>query len=133
MNMEEFLKLIGGEGDLSEDQKVLRGPFNIETHKKQFVNYLEVIISEDGTVMYAVPSHQEKLIKMACEKLNVEREEIHDLCPDEYKWDYMVWLCEVSGCVALWNVCMQGRANELQQKTIETLKEEGLYRGDILV
>ena len=29
--------------------------FDYETHRKNFINYLEVIINKDGTVEYAVP------------------------------------------------------------------------------
>ena len=36
--------------------------FDLEKHKQTYVQYLEVVILEDGTVEYAVPSHQEKLI-----------------------------------------------------------------------
>ncbi|GAB6761703.1 hypothetical protein [Bacillus cereus] len=46
--------------DGRKQQETLRGPFDIETHKKCFVDYLEVVIDEEGTVMYATPSHQEK-------------------------------------------------------------------------
>lgn len=41
---------------------------DMEQHKKTFINYLEVVIDENGKIMYAVPSHQEKLIKLACQK-----------------------------------------------------------------
>lgn len=47
---------------MDNEQIVLNGPFDIETHKKTFKNYLEVIILENGRIVYAVPSHQEKLI-----------------------------------------------------------------------
>lgn len=111
------------------EQSVLRSPFNIETHKATFINYLEVVISEDGTVMYAVPSHQEKVILLACQKLNVTRDELNELCPQEYYFDFMTWLCKISGCVALWNDRMIGMANEQQLEAIKQLAEENLYRG----
>ena len=38
--------------------------FDLEQHKQTYVQYLEVVILEDGTVEYAVPSHQEKLIAL---------------------------------------------------------------------
>ena len=38
--------------------------FDLEKHKQTYVQYLEVVILEDGTVEYAVPSHQEKLIAL---------------------------------------------------------------------
>jgi hypothetical protein len=117
-----------GKGIVSE-QRVLQLPFNIETHKMTFINYLEVVIVEDGTVMYAVPSHQEKLISLACQKLNVTRDELNELCPKEYYFDFMTWLCKVSGCVALWNSHKMGVANERQLEIIKQLSEEKLYHG----
>lgn len=111
------------------NQDVLRKPFDLEIHKNTFVNYLEVIVLEDGTVTYAVPSHQEKLIAVACEKLSLTRDELNDLCPPAYYFDFMFWLCEISGCVALWNEHMCGKPNEQQQKMIKQLRDEGLYRG----
>ena len=34
--------------------------FDITKHKHPYVNYLEVLIKEDGSIVYVVPSHQEK-------------------------------------------------------------------------
>ncbi len=42
--------------------------FDLEQHKQTYVQYLEVVILEDGTVEYAVPSHQEKLIALSRQK-----------------------------------------------------------------
>lgn len=63
--------------------------FDLEQHKKKYVDYLEVLILEDGTVVYAVPSHQEKAIAVACAKLGVCRKELMDMCPPEYYADFM--------------------------------------------
>lgn len=113
----------------NNNQDVLRKPFDIEIHKQTFINYLEVIIREDGTVEYAVPSHQEKLIALACEKLKMTRNELNDFCPPAYYFDFTRWLCQVSDCVALWNEHMMGVPNDAQKKTIHTLIEEKLFRG----
>lgn len=113
-------------------QQILRGPFNLEIHKKEFINYLEVIIDADGTIMYAVPSHQEKLISLACNTLKITKDELFKQCPVEYYFDVMPWLCQVSDCVALWTSRMEGKANKKQQETIEKLIEEDLYLGRIL-
>lgn len=105
--------------------------FDIEQHKRVFTNYLEVIIDEDGKIMYAVPSHQEKLIKLACEKLNVTREELNAMCPKEYYLDFMTWLCKVSGACAVWNNHIEKyELTEHQTKSLKTLKDNGLYRGE---
>ena len=45
-------------------QDVLHAPFDLEIHKKTFIDYLEVIIRPDGTVEYAVPSHLYKLMSV---------------------------------------------------------------------
>ena len=111
---------------------VLYQPFDIEVHKKEFINYLEVVIDEHGTVHYAVPSHQEKLIQMACMKHWMTRDELNDACPESYYFDFITWLCIMSGCVSIWNDFMRGQANEKQVETIEKLKREGLYHGPIL-
>ncbi|MGF7535516.1 hypothetical protein AAGG74_17835 [Bacillus mexicanus] len=112
-------------------QQVLREPFNIETHKKTFINYLEVIISKEGAIMYAVPSHQQKLINLACEKLKMSREDLFKACPQEYYLDIMTWLCKITDSVALWNESMLGRANEKQVDAINELIKADLYKGQI--
>lgn len=104
--------------------------FDIEQHKKTFTNYLEVVIDENGKIMYAVPSHQEKLIKLACEKLNVTREGLNAMCPEEYYFDFMAWLCKVSGACAVWNSYIEYyRLTEGQITALKTLKDNGLYHG----
>ncbi|MCK2000460.1 hypothetical protein MZM54_03515 [[Brevibacterium] frigoritolerans] len=116
---------------MDNERRVLNGPFDIEEHKKTFKNYLEVIILEDGTIVYAVPSHQEKLIAIACEKLGITRKQLSDLCPIEYYFDFMNWLCQITNCVSLWNERMEGIPNEEQIKSLKKLIEEKLYYGPI--
>lgn len=107
--------------------------FDIEQHKKTFIHYLEVIIDENGKIMYAVPSHQEKLITLACEKLNVTREELNAMCPQEYYFDLMTWLCKISGACAVWERFIKaGKLTEQQIKALKLLKNNKLYLGEIL-
>lgn len=75
--------------------------FDVEQHKKTYVNYLEVIIGEGGKVAYAIPSHQEALIKIACRKLGVTRQELNAMCPKDYCFDFMTWLCTITGCCSV--------------------------------
>lgn len=106
--------------------------FDIDQHKKTFIHYLEVVIDENGKIMYAVPSHQEKQISLACEKLNVTREELNAMCPQEYYYDFMDWLCEMSGACAVWESFIQyDKMTEQQIRTLQMLKENGLYLGEI--
>lgn len=106
--------------------------FNIEQHKKTFIHYLEVVIDENGKIMYAVPSHQEKMISLACEKLNVTREELNAMCQQEYYFDFMTWLCKISGACAVWENFVQcDKLTAKQIRTLQMLKENGLYLGEI--
>lgn len=116
-----------------DTEKILRGAFDLETHKEAFVNYLEVIIREDGTVEYAVPSHQEKLIKIAMVKLGVTRKVLYDMCPPEYMFDVIAWLCKITGCVSVWNDVYIGIPNETQRWVLQSLRYHGLYTGEILM
>lgn len=58
------------------DQEILHKPFDLETHKKNFINYFEAVILKDGTVEYAVPSHTEYVYKTMIKNLNITREEL---------------------------------------------------------
>lgn len=116
---------------MNDAQKVLNGKFDIDTHKMTFVNYLEVIILEDGEVVYAVPSHQEKLIAIAMKKLGVTRRQLYDMCPPEYMFDVTGWLCEITNCVSVWNDFHIGKTNHIQEWALRTLKMHELYKGEI--
>lgn len=112
--------------------QTLHSPFDIETHKNVFVNYLEVIIDKEGIVHYAVPSHQEWLINKAIVVLGLSsREELCDECPDEYTLSPMEWLTEVTGCVSIWDDHFIGNPTTKQIKTMRELKNASIYRGDI--
>lgn len=106
--------------------------FDIEKHKSAFTNYLEVIIDANGKVVYAVPSHQEKLIAMARERLGVTREELKSLCPRKYYGDFTRWLCLITGAMSVWNDwCEYGNPTTKQLGALRKLKMAGLYRGFI--
>lgn len=113
-------------------QEILHGPFDIETHKKTFIDYLEVIINPDGIVEYAVPSHMYKLMsvfeggKYSVEQINeMFIQDMMGLSPIE-------WLCKKTGCISVWTNGYEGVANEQQIDVLKTLKVEGLYQGKIL-
>lgn len=107
--------------------------FDLEKHKATYTNYLEVLIDETGKVMYAVPSHQEKAIQIACEKLEISREELKQMCPRKYWCDFMKWLCLITGAVAVWNdTCVCGNhATKAQAATLRRLKLAGVYKGPL--
>ena len=68
--------------------------FDLEKHKKTYVDYLEVMIGEGGDVHYAVPSHQEYAIWAACQKLGVTR---YELCSHPFVVVVCLW------CLCSWS------------------------------
>lgn len=106
--------------------------FDVEQHKKTYVNYLEVIIGEGGKAAYAIPSHQEALIKIACRKFGVTRQELNDMCPQEWYFDFLRWLCKMTVCCSVWNEFVIGYEFTAEQvETLELLKAHGVYKGEI--
>lgn len=110
----------------------LHSEFDIEKHKQTFIHYLEVVISSDGRVFYAVPSHQELMIAVACVMLGVSREELNELCPREWYFDFMKWLSMKTGLMAVWESHYEVYVPTNKQiATLRRLKLAGLYTGVI--
>ena len=93
--------------------EILNSPFDMEIHKKTFINYLKVVILEDGTVEYAVPSHSKKLEKIVCKKHNLKwnddflnslelYEHYKNLIKNNIWIDWLDWLMSESNCVLVW-------------------------------
>lgn len=107
-------------------------PFDLQKHKERYHNYLEVIILEDGTVRYAVPSHTTLATALAMEKLGVSEKELSDMCPKHFYGDYLNWLLFISNSVAVWtNGLMSWNVNKAQVSTLRKLKMAGVYRGKV--
>lgn len=101
----------------------LRSVFDIEKHKQTFINYFEAIILPSGEVVYAVPSHIEKLIQITGES----REVIYDKMP--ITASPIHWLLDYTGCVSLWSAFHLGEPTTAeQQKTLQSLIEAGLTK-----
>lgn len=94
--------------------------FDLEQHIKHFINYLEVIIHQDGSVHYAVPSHQEYLINYGAKLRGISREEFLDLCPPEFYLDFLYWLAVETHCVIVWSQGYFGIDLTLPQKQVLT-------------
>lgn len=108
--------------------------FDLEKHKKTYIDYLEVLVLEDGKVIYAIPSHQAKAEQLCCEKLGIERKQLLAMCPKEYWCDYLTWLSTICGAVSVWNnlyVVGNNGLNAKQRATLRRLKMNGLYKGKI--
>ena len=106
--------------------------FDPKKHKEKFVHYLEVIIEEDGHVMYAIPSHQEKMIELACKKYGITRDELNARCPKEYYFDFIKWLPMQTGAIAVWEDGYIGYdVSRKQAAKLKQLKLYGLYAGNL--
>ena len=112
------------------ENQVLHSKFDIEIHKRTFIDYLEVIILENGTIEYAIPSHQEKLIQIICDKENKSREEVINDSSD-HVFDFSEWLCKTSGCISVWNDFYHGSPNKIQLEVLYKLKDAKLYKGEL--
>lgn len=107
--------------------------FDIEKHKKYFIDYLEVVILEDGTIEYAVPSHTLKVETICCKQLNVSRKELI-LLTREHIFDYAEWLLTICNAIMVWNKFYLTGYNGIninQKIALERLKQNGLYKGKI--
>lgn len=113
-----------------EQSRVLASPFDKATHKATFKNYLEVVIFSDGRIEYAIPSHQEMLMRICCEQLDLTRDELNRIVPREYYCDMITWLSKTSGCIAVRHIGYEGIANDVQLKVLKELAQYGLYLGD---
>jgi hypothetical protein len=114
------------------EQYGLHSEFDAEKHKQTFIHYLEVMIDRDGEVSYAVPSHQEKMIKCACECLGLTRQQLYDLCPREYYCEFMGWLSMLTGLMAVWEGHYEVyEPTKKQIAALRRLKLAGLYTGFI--
>lgn len=101
--------------------------FDIRKHAENFVHYLEVIIEPDGSVHYAIPSHQEYMIGYICQRDGITPHELESRCPWESYFNFMEWLCRESRCLSVWtNHVMGFEPTAAQIRTIELLREKGL-------
>lgn len=115
----------------TNEQNVLNSPFDIEVHKKTFINYLEIVILEDGMIEYAIPSHMLKVTDILAKQWNVTRRGVSDLCPPKYYFEYGEWLCRKAKTIMVWNNFFRGDPNDKQVETLVMLMREGLYMGNI--
>lgn len=106
--------------------------FDIKKHKSKYVDYLEVLILENGQIVYAVPSHQMKAEMLAEEKLNVSHEDFLKMCPKEYWFNYLEWVLGIINAIAVWNdfyITGKNGLNKKQRGVLKILKMHGLYKG----
>lgn len=113
-------------------QEVLHGAFDAELHKLTFIDYLEVVISPDGVVEYAVPSHSEKLLQVYMQQHSIDRgTALRNLASKNN--GYIESLSEATGYISVWNENYITGCKPTQQQLnkLKTLKLQGLYHGRI--
>ena len=91
------------------------------------------MIAPDGTIEYAVPSHQEYLINKAAQRHNCTREELYNLCPQKYYFDFLSWLIvESGGYIPVWENHVYAPVITIKQiAALRRIKMAGLFSGAI--
>lgn len=106
---------------MTQDE-VLHSPFNIETHKKTFVNYLEVVITSDGVIHYAIPSHQEFCINYAIQLgLFKSRKALY-----EYFEHSCFDIEQITRCCLVWTSHIRGYVNNNIARSLQELIKNNL-------
>lgn len=115
------------------DDEILRLPFDINRHKAARYLDLEIMMAPNGTAVYALPSHQEFLVKKAMELQNWTREALMDACPPEFYTAFMNWLIPLSGgWIPVWPIgVLDYPLTRPQVALLRKLKMAGLYHGYI--
>lgn len=106
--------------------------FDISMHKQTYINYCEVIIKPDGSIHYAVPSHQRYLEKYGASIYNETEDEFVKRCPSDMWFNYLQWLLDITGCVSCWSEGhwsgIQGITIQ-QRKSLNELVQQGLVKN----
>ena len=107
----------------------LYSDFDLDKHIKAYPCYTEVIIHYNGKVEYAVPSHQEKLIKLGMQKYKCSREEFIEKCPREMWGDYLTWLMNETKCICVWYDGYMGRnLSKFQKAKLQKFIDKGAMK-----
>lgn len=117
-----------------EYKDLLCKPFSVERHKAApYPIDLEAVIAPDGTIEYAIPSHQEYLIAKTMEKKHWSRQELMDACPKEYYANFLEWLIQQSGgYLPIWpRMTVDWPITHKQAASLRKLKMAGLFKGAI--
>jgi hypothetical protein len=78
-------------------------PFSIDRHKKTFIDYLEAVIDVNGIVHYAIPSHEQILCKIICEKKGLTNDQLYALAKAAGGlYDWLNWLMDEAECICVY-------------------------------
>lgn len=117
-------------------QEVLHRPFDIETHKQTFVSYLEVVISPEGVVEYATPSHTDKLIEILAKQKGIKdfyeaKKYVWQTCINNDICSSIDFLTGVTGYISVWfgHYVSADPPTKQQLAKLQELFKEGVYIG----
>ena len=104
---------------MNKTDEILHSKFDVETHSKKFINYCEVIVLSDGSVEYAIPSHEWKAIEIFKREFKLSDEDFNNF-PEELSIDY---ICKKCHLIMLWYdyAYTPIRINKDQIKTLDNL------------
>ena len=93
-----------------------------------WLNYCEILIDSDGSVILARPSHQEALIRYCMKKYSLSREAFLNTIPIWCSNNYIV---EKENLICVWYNALLlpkdiSKLNFLQRNTIKKLEDAGL-------
>lgn len=121
---------------IEEQQRVLHSSFDIETHKQTFVSYLEAVISPEGVVEYAVPSHTEKLIEIFMKQKGFDdiikaKEYIIKTTINNGMCSTIEFLTGVTGYISIWfdHYVASDPPTKQQLDKLKELFDNGVYVG----
>lgn len=121
------------------DMEILSAPFDMETHKSHFINYFEAIITEDGIVHYAIPSHHVKLKELYMKTIGLTEEQVEIIFKGEMLLeDVNMKMMKSIGAVMVWYdiIKMPPKISNNQLETLRKLEHNkiiasGLIPGNI--
>lgn len=106
----------------------LYSSFDIDKHKATFINYLEVIITNDGVIHYAVPSHQQYVSNIVKKEHTLTDKEFCAVMPMS---SFHEFLLAYSGAVMVWSHGYAGIPNKKQLLQLQLLHDEGLLSESV--
>ena len=106
----------------------LYSTFDIDQHKATFIDYLEVIITNDGVIHYAVPSHQQYVSNIIKKEHLLNEEEFCAVMP---MTAFHEFLLAYSGAVMVWSHGYTGIPNKKQLLQLQLLHNEGLLAESV--
>ena len=93
---------------------------HVKMHRNEFIGYCEILISPEGEIIPAVPSHNEAMITIAQKIFDTDREGIQKMIGVEFM--PLNYLIDRTGYICIWYDFMTTPLH-ITDKQIEALKE----------